>query len=725
MTNKISRRDFLKLAGASAAASVILTGCGPAWRYVVREPYKQMPEYTYNGQSTYYASTCRECPAGCGIVVRTHQGRAIKIEGNPLHPVNQGKLCARGQVALQGIYNPDRVKGPFRQNGRGTGNYTSLTWDEAVTVVKEAFTSHQASEVAFLLGLAPDHLFDLAGEITAALGVPAPQRYGAFAYLESRHTLAEAARLIFGERRIPVFDLGHSDVTFSFGADFLSTWLSPVAYSRGYATLRHGKPGRRGYLVQFESRMSQTAAKADEWIPIRPGSEGQVAMALGRLVAEARGGSIPEAFLNVDTLVAANASGVALDELQRLAAIFADATAPLAIPGGLALATSNGLENAQAVLLLDALVGNLGQPGGIAFTPDVPVHVPGNRDPNNYADLVGLVDRMKAGLVKVLFVHGINPLFELPVSSGFNEALANVPLVISFATFPDETTAQADFVFPDHHPLESWGYQIPTPAADRAAISASQPTVIPFYDTHATADVFLAAVQAIGGDLATSVPYKDEVEFIQHSILGLVKESGYFNAPEINTFWAEWEQHGGWWKPDAGLSTPDGAKALTSSLPIPDAKFEGDGTFFLHIYPSVLMGDGSGANKPWLQETPDPLTTVMWNSWVEINPVMADELGLKDDDVVKIISSIGEVEGSVYRYPAIRPDMIAMPFGQGHSAYGRYAAGRGTNPADVVLPMHNSAGDLAYAASKVRIEKTGRTRPLARNESRMGVYGEE
>src|SRR5512147_1812581 len=114
MTEQFSRRDFLKLASVGAATSAILTGCGPASRYVVRTPYTQMPEYTYNGQSTYYATTCRECPAGCGLVVRTHQGRALKVEGNKDHPVNLGKTCARGQAAIQGLYNPDRIEGPAR-----------------------------------------------------------------------------------------------------------------------------------------------------------------------------------------------------------------------------------------------------------------------------------------------------------------------------------------------------------------------------------------------------------------------------------------------------------------------------------------------------------------------------------------------------------------------------------------------------------------------------------
>jgi anaerobic selenocysteine-containing dehydrogenase len=173
------------------------------------------------------------------------------------------------------------------------------------------------------------------------------------------------------------------------------------------------------------------------------------------------------------------------------------------------------------------------------------------------------------------------------------------------------------------------------------------------------------------------------------------------------------------------LTSPNAATPLTNNLASLEASFDGNGEYFLHIYPSTLMGDGSGANKPWLQEAPDPMTTVMWNSWVEINPITADRLGLKDDDLVKIISTQGEVEASVYRYPAIRPDVIAMPFGQGHTAYGRYAEGRGSNPAKVIPLIPNSAGDLAFAAVKVRIEKTGKTRPLARNESRLGVYGQQ
>src|SRR5512136_188912 len=130
MSDKLSRRDFLKAAGIGAATLSVMTGCGPISRYVVREPYTKMPEYSYNGLSTYYATTCRECPAGCGIVVRTMQGRALKVEGNTIHPVSMGKTCPRGQTTLQGLYNPDRILYPSRQPQRGSASLTPFSWDE-------------------------------------------------------------------------------------------------------------------------------------------------------------------------------------------------------------------------------------------------------------------------------------------------------------------------------------------------------------------------------------------------------------------------------------------------------------------------------------------------------------------------------------------------------------------------------------------------------------------
>jgi hypothetical protein len=232
-------------------------------------------------------------------------------------------------------------------------------------------------------------------------------------------------------------------------------------------------------------------------------------------------------------------------------------------------------------------------------------------------------------------------------------------------------------------------------------------------------DVLLAGAAAAGKPL----PYTDEVDFVQQKLVPLISSGGFYTAQEIQTFWSRWLQYGGWWVPQANLETQlSNGSSGTGSFSGPPALEEGK-TFHLVVYPTQL-GDGSGANRPWLQEMPDPMTTLTWNTWVEINPATAEELGIHDDDVVRVTTPYGAIEASVYRYPAIRPDTIAIPFGQGHTALGRWAEGRGVNPADLLPAAVNQAGDLAYSDVTASITLTGQRRPLARVENREGVYGE-
>ncbi len=202
-----------------------------------------------------------------------------------------------------------------------------------------------------------------------------------------------------------------------------------------------------------------------------------------------------------------------------------------------------------------------------------------------------------------------------------------------------------------------------------------------------------------------------------------MQEQGYFNTADPAAFWAEWQQYGGWWKAEVGLAAPRGSnepQAFTVAPP----EFDGEGEFYLLPFMNSTLGDGTSANKPWLQETPDPTTTVMWGTWVEIHPETADELGLQDDDIVQITSPYGQIEAPVYRYPAIRPDTVGIPFGQGHTAYGRYAKNCGANPAALLGIQTNSAGDLAAMTLKVTLTRTGKRHTLARMEGKMGVYGD-
>jgi anaerobic selenocysteine-containing dehydrogenase len=723
MSDKLSRRDFLKIATAGAATTAILTGCGPQSRYVRREPYTQMPEYNYNGQSTYYATTCRECAAGCGLVIRTVQGRAIKAEGNKNHPVNLGGTCARGQATLHGLYNPDRVTAPLKQAARGSRDFQKMDWQAAIAVVADALQNNSGSEIAFLMGTAPDHPFDLVSDLAAAIGAPAPLRFGAQSAFEGWATLAQATEELFGEPAVPFFDIAGAELVFSFGAPFLEPWYSQVANTRAFSQMRKGtQTGKRGTLIHFEARMSQTASKADQWIPVKPGTEGMLALALGRLAAEIRGGTMPPAFSDVDVEAVVKAAGIEAEQLEKLAELFANSPSALAIPGGAALEHSNGLQTAKSVLALNAFAGNLGKAGGLSLMPLAPLQDAYHR-PASMREMAEFIDQLKGGAVKVLFVHGANPIFELPRIMGIEEALKAVPLVISFATFPDETAVQADYIFPDHHGLESWGYQRVLAGTAQPTLSGAQPVVVPFVDSRATADVLLAAAAAAGGEAAAALPFKDEVEFIQGRLGAIISESeAYFSAPEINTFAASFQQYGGWWKNAGAATGPSSADVLNLNIKAEAAQFDGEGEFFLLPFLSPTLGD-NGANKPWLQELADPTTTVMWNTWAEINPHTAEELGLDDGDVALITSPAGAVQVTIYKYPAIRPDTIAMPFGQGHSAYGRFAEGRGVNPFDLLNLKYNEAGDLAMAGMKVKLERTGKLQPLARLEGAIGVYG--
>lgn len=723
MSEQVSRRDFLKLAGLGAATTAVLTGCGPASRYVVREPYQQMPEYNLVGQSTYYATTCRECAAGCGLIVRTYQGRAIKVEGNPNHPVNLGKTCARGQATLHGLYNPDRVTDPIKKNARGSFAGENISWDEAVQVVADALKNHQPNEIAFLLGTSSDHLFDLATDLSSATGMNAPVRFGAMSMLEARATLSKAAENLFGQAGMPWFDVGNAETVFSFGANFLETWLSPLAYMRGFAHFRKATETKlRGRMVQFEARMSATGAKADEWVALRPGSEALVALAIGRLVAEMKGVAVPRIFSGVEPLEVAAQADVKLETLEHLAEMFATTNA-VAIPGGAALGQSNGLAVAEAVLALNALANNFGKAGGVYLSALAPNQSEYHR-PASAEEMQAFVEQMKSGAIKVLFVHGVNPVFEAPKALGFKEALSQVSQVISFATFPDETALEADYVLPDHHGLEGWGYQRVATGVSLPVLSGAQPVVAPYYNTRSTADVLIAAAGLAGGKFASALPYADEVEFLQTKVSALRGEAGgSFSAIDDETFMATFQQFGGWWKNTDALSAPSAAGVLSKNIKAEQAEFAGEGEFFFVPFMSPTLGE-AGANKPWLQELPDPTTTVMWTTWIEINPETAHHLHVENDEVVRVISEAGEIEVPVYIYPAIRPDTVAIPFGQGHTAYGRYAENRGVNPFDLLGKHFNEAGDLAFAGMKVKIEKTGKTKPVARLESRIGVYGE-
>ncbi|MBN2548418.1 MAG: molybdopterin-dependent oxidoreductase [Anaerolineales bacterium] len=646
---RLTRRDFLKIAGLGAALSGVP-------RLIRRESGLAL-----SGANASVLTTCGECPAACGLIVKTVEGRPFQIEGNPSHPVNRGSLCPRSQAALQGLDNLERICRPLRQPVRGSGRFEALDWNAALQAVKNAMQEYRPSQVAFLLGLFPDHLFDFTRLLAGAMGGACVLRCSLAAEFEGRLALMDACQRLFGASKIPHFDLENAGVIFSFGANLTESWLSPGVNARR----------RGGYLVQFEPRRSLTAASADEWISIRPGSEAVLAQALGRLAA-ARQGDLPPAFASVDLDRAAQLSGLPLSEMERQAGIFANASHKLALPGGVSLGSANGVLAAEAILSLNILADNLGKPGGLHFLPDSPVYPQYNNRPSSLEEVNALVERMRAGQVKALFLHGVNPLKDLPRQLGFAQALEQVEQVILFAPCLDETAALADVVLPAPTPLESWGYQRAGAASDRMALSALQPVVAPLDGARSPVDVLLTAAQMLGGGLAARLPFRDEVDFLRQSVAVLGDQGGIYQASGMPSFWAHWLEYGGWWKQQAELLPP--VPQISWERPLQAVEMQPAVEGELRLMPFLDMGEDSGEN-----------------TWVEIHPSTAQRLGLGQGEQVKVVSPHGEIQAVVSLDPGVQPELIAVPLG------------RGANPLDLLGAERSEAGGLAFMETCVRV----------------------
>jgi anaerobic selenocysteine-containing dehydrogenase len=735
MNAKISRRHFIKLA-SSAATIATVSGCMPAGDRLVEilEPHNRPPEETLPGVATWYASTCRQCPSGCGIVVRTVNGRAKKIEGNPLHPLNRGKLCARGQAGLQTLYNPDRLQQPVQQTGgRGSRQFEPLHWEKALETLHRKVQEINPGRQIFYGGIMPDHLYFLVSNWLEAQGASPPVTYDLYSALEGRGTAAKSAEILFGTSQLPVYDVTNASAVYSFGANFLETWQSAVAYGRAYGEFRQGQAGRRGFLVQFEPRLSATGASADEWVPLRPGTDGLVALAIGRIIVELGLGNVgtfgqaqANLFQSVDVGELAEASDVSAETLERLARTLADSDRPLAIPGGYPAGQHNDLDAYQAIQALNLILSRLGQQGGVFLSQSVAVPTLQTAPPpDSFESVVALIDKLQSGEVDLLFIYGANPLFDLPTSAGFREAIQRVPYVVSFSPFVDESAVWSDLILPDHTYLESWGYQVPNPGTDRPVVSSQQPVVSPIYNTRSTADIILTLAAATGGAVAEALPWADERLYLEDTSGALFGSSiSAYGSDSAGAFWSAWRQQGGWWSEKELRQEPEPVGFGDDPIPVSSPIFENDEDtypFHLYPYPTVGISDGRGANSPWLQELPDPMTTARWQTWIDINPETAHKLGIDDNDVVKVTSPFGEISAVAVLYPGIRPDVVAIPVGQGHSDYGRYAQDRGSNVADLLAPSSSpKSGSLAWGTTRVQIEPTDQTYELARLESIEG-----
>jgi menaquinone reductase, molybdopterin-binding-like subunit len=694
----IDRRSFIKLTAVSGGAAAI-AACSTS------SPENQLIRFVPDedltpGLAELKNSMCPICRAGCGTTVRVMQGDAEvvrndqrgvitmslakKLEGNASHPVNQGKLCPRGQASIQITYHPDRLTQPLKRRGaRGAGDYEPIAWDAAIAELVSKLDAAGGS-LAALTRPGSSARNDLVALFVEKAGGQPPIAYELF----SDDVLRRANLLSFGREQVPTVDFANSRAVISFGADFLGAWGSPVAQSAGYATMRGGRPGIRGSLIQVEPRMSLTGASADEWVGIKPGTEGILALGL----AKALGGKGLDQYSPEEV---ERQTGVKVARVERLARMLAEQKPAVAIIAGAPLAQSNGLFQAQAVNALNTVLGAVDAIGGLSFTPQGQVRTGGARALQAFATDVLSGKRQ----VQVLLVDGANPVHGTPPGWKVKDAITKIPYVVSFGSFSDDTSVLADLILPDHSFLESWVDSRPESGTTKAIVTVAGPVMKPLHDTRATVDVLLDVAKKLKKPL-TGLPESFSA-MLQASVGG---DEAWSTATKQG--WVDVKEKG------LGLRAEGKKPEPRSPSPQPTALspvFDGDPAQYpFHFLPfaSQAFLDGSTAHLPWMQEMPDPLSTAMWSTWAEINPQTAARLGIGDGDMIEITSAHGTIHAPAAFTPGVAPDVIAMPTGQGHETFTRYASGRGSNPVTVLAPLvEPETGALAWAATRVKIAK--------------------
>lgn len=691
MVDGMNRRRFLKVLGVTGGGAAVVAGCGigpePTEKLI---PYLVQSEDQVPGVPTWYASTCRECAAGCGILVKTREGRAIKIEGNPASPINGGRLCARGQASLQGLYNPDRITDPLAKDA--SGKLVKTTWDDALSRLSAKVKNARGKGIAFVTGVEASSFGDLVDEWTKQVG-GRHVTYEPFAF----EALREGNRLAFGTAAIPSYDFASARYILSFGADFMETWLSPVAFQNGFSRAHGFQAGRDAQMAKFVAlspRMSLEAMNADEWFAVIPGSEGLLALALANVIFHS-GGAPSDAgklagLLDRHTPQAVAAlTGIDAKTIERLAHEFGGAKGGLAVAGGMAAQYPNGAEIVAAVNILNYVAGNVGKT--VKFGADL-----ASGQAGTFRDLTALVADMAKGSVAVLLTHGANPAYSV---AGFTAAAAKVGFRVAFATMLDETAGAADLVLPDLHPLEQWADSRP-----RAGVFAlQQPAMTPVQsNARAAGDVLVT----LAGKPGT---FKDYLQ---------TKWKGRHD-------WSDAVQHGGVYG-EGPATTPrlaaGAAGIFAGALAVP--ALAGDkGDVPLVVYPHYALYDGRGADKPWLQELPHPVSKIMWHSWVELHPDTAKSWSVESGDYLLLTTSFGSVRVPAWVSPSIRPGVLAMPTGQGHSAGGRYAQGTESNAFDLLPGAANGYGGRTFTV-RATVDVTRDHRYLATLEGDPREGGE-
>ncbi|MBC7371881.1 MAG: TAT-variant-translocated molybdopterin oxidoreductase, partial [Bdellovibrionaceae bacterium] len=652
----VARRDFLKLMGASVAMAT--AGCirRPVQKIV---PYNKQPEEVTFGIANFYTSTYFDGNEGLGLLVKTREGRPIKIEGNPGFPLNKGGLSVRSQASILSLYDPERLQGPRHNlfNEKRTNKDTvTIKWD---ALDDKVVAQLQKGGAVILSG-------NIASPSTRSIISDFSQGFKASHVVwepVSNEDVSEGQKASYGEAVIPQYRFDKAKVIVSVDADFLGTWISPVAFNRQFSNGRRD-PKTMSKLVSFDSTYSLTGGNADIRFKIKPSQQLDVVMGLINALVD-KGASAPAGLKSTLVSYANTAQKIGIEPalFAKVAADLWEARgASLVVAGGIQTMTARSRELQIAVNFLNSLLDNEGK------TVDGRNGNPGVK--SSYSAMLDLINDMAAGKVKTLIIHRSNPIYGLPLEAGFADALKKVEMVIYTGDRVDETGAWAHLLAPDNHALENWG----DAEFARDVFAIQQPTIRPLYDTRSFQLSLMtwAYLAKVGPkNIQSFETYYDYLRnFWKEDVL-----PKHGKGQGFEDFWGKVLQTGF----VGDFEKTSGARSFKADSLGSIKNATATTGYELALYTKVQIGDGSQSNISWLQEQPDPLTKIVWDNYAQVSIAMADKNKLKEGTLIEIKVGDKKVELPVHIQPGMHDDVIAVAVGYGRTRGGKVADGIGKN----------------------------------------------
>ncbi|MFC2055995.1 molybdopterin-dependent oxidoreductase [Chloroflexota bacterium] len=756
----------MKLSGLTGAAIAASRFLGyPALGSAVS--YPELSEGEGVITEKWVTTSCMNCTTRCATRVRVTNGRAVQVVGNPLSQVSEGENCARAHVGLQVLYDQERVTTPLKRTnpakGRGIDpGWVPISWGQALDEVSEHLKALRRMErphrLLLLCGLNTVSDEDIIRRFADAYGTPNVISAGG---LDNEADKA-GEWMADGNYTQSAYDLARTNYILSFGASILESY-KPLARSlRMWGKIRRERPNRAKVVV-VDPRYSVTALKSDQWLPINPGTDGALAMAIANVIIGE--GLYDSNFIRDWTAgfdeykaLALNyygpesvalTTGIPADTIRQIAREFAQTKPAIAWRGRGATSWPNGSYSSYAIFCLNALVGSIDVPGGVIYqespeyrtmpeTAGDDIAKEGKaksildlRKTNEFPAAEVVTNQVADSILEnkpypVEMAIGFSSNFNMsaPGVGRWDEALMKVPYYVHVASFVSEMAEYADIILPANTFMEEWAYDHSPPGSGFAEVRIKQPVVEPLYDTKSSIDVIFEVAKRLGGA-------------VEQSFVGIGDDAQGFVRYRTGalTSWKELLEQGVWvgqaykyYKYDRVFHTPSnkfefrsgnleallkntGQKidVLTCLPHYEEVKFLGDSDSYpllLSTYQPLLnMGNGS-QNYPWAQEMFLVMHGMGWTNFVEISSQTAHTLGIKDGDMVYVESPFGKIKVRARVFEGVHPQVVSIASGQGHYASGRWANGIGVNPNEIIgVDYDRLSGQSAFFNTRVRVYK--------------------